>query len=72
MAELEIEVRKWGDSLAVIIPKHIVQQEGIRVHDNVHIKIEKETDFSDIFGLTRSKLQKTVQELKDDAKKGWD
>jgi len=41
MAELNVKVRKWGDSLAVIIPKEIADKEKIGTNDNIHIKIEK-------------------------------
>ena len=71
MAEVDVQVKKWGDSLAVIIPKEIVETEKIHIKDMVHIKIEKETDLSDIFGILRSKLKKTPQQLKNEGRKGW-
>lgn len=71
MAELNTKVKKWGDSLAIIIPKETANIEKISVSDNVHVKIEKETDLSDVFGILKGKLKKTAQQLKDESRKGW-
>ena len=71
MAELNVKVRKWGDSLAVIIPKEIADKEKINTNDNVHLRISKKTDLSDVFGILKGKLKKTAQQLKDESRKGW-
>jgi len=71
MAELNAKVRKWGDSLAIIIPKETAEVEKISVRDNVRIKIEKQADLSDVFGLLKGRLKKTAQQLKDESRKGW-
>ncbi len=71
MAELNAKVRKWGDSLAVIIPKETADTEKISASDNVRIKIVKQTDLSDVFGLLKGKLKKSAQQLKDESRKGW-
>ena len=70
MAEIDALARKWGDSLAVIIPKDIVKAERIRPHDKVHLTIQKEQDLSDLFGTLST--EKTAQQLKDEAKEGWE
>ncbi len=72
MVEVNVKVRKWGDSLAVIIPKEIAEREKIRVEDNVNLKIEKEANLSDVFGILKGKLKKTAQQLKNEARRGWD
>ena len=72
MAELKAQVRKWGDSLAVIIPKEIAARERIRVKDRIRLIIEKELDLSDLFGAAKGKLRGTPQELKNESRKGWD
>ena len=71
MPELNARVRKWGDSLAVIIPKELAEKERIRVEDKIHLKIEKGRDFSDLFGIAKGKLKKTAQQLKDESREGW-
>jgi len=72
MAEIDVQVKKWGDSLAVVIPKGVVDQENIAVKDSVHLKVEKKVDISDIFGVAKNKAKFSIQQLKDEARKGWD
>ncbi|MBI4145877.1 AbrB/MazE/SpoVT family DNA-binding domain-containing protein [Candidatus Woesearchaeota archaeon] len=72
MAETDLEIKKWGDSLAVIIPKEIVRKVKLRPKDRIHVTLEKEVDLSDIFGIAKGKLKESVQQLKDEAKNGWD
>jgi len=70
MKELDTLARKWGDSIAIIIPKVIVKLERIRPKDRVHVIIKKEDDLSDLFG--KFKTKKTPQQLKDESKEGWE
>ena len=51
MADINVKVRKWGDSLAVIIPKEVAKQEKIRVQDKIHLRIDKEMDICEINNL---------------------
>lgn len=69
MAEIDTRARKWGDSIAVILPKNIVDEESIRVNDRIHVSVQKEHDLSDLFG--KFKTKKTPQELKDESRNGW-
>ena len=71
MAELNARVRKWGDSLAVITPKEIVDKERISTNDQIHLSISKKNDLSDVFGILKGKIRKTAQQLKDESRKGW-
>ena len=71
MAELNVKVRKWGDSLAVIIPKEIANKERINASDTIHMSIIKQTDISDVFGILKGKLKKSAQEIKDELRKEW-
>ena len=70
MKEIETKAKKWGDSIAIIIPKEIVKKEGIKVNQKLHIILKKEIDFSDVFGKWKTK--KTAQQLKDESKEDWD
>lgn len=66
---VEVEVKKWGNSLAVILPKDFIEKRNIREKDRVSIEIIKEADLSDIFGTLETDL--SAQEIKDEARKGW-
>lgn len=70
MADVETIARKWGDSLAIIIPRNIVEEEKIQPLDKIRISIHKEYDLSDLFG--KLKIKKTAQELKDESHNRWE
>ena len=69
---MDVEVKKWGDSLAVIIPKGIANQEKIAAKDKIHMRIEKESNILELYGIIKGKIKMTPQELKNEARKGWD
>ena len=68
--EIEVKAKKWGDSIGVIIPKEVVEQEKIKPNDKLNIIIAKKTDLSRFFGTLKTK--KSTQEMKDDARRIWD
>jgi len=70
MRRVEIVARRWGDSIAIIIPREVTRTERIRPNDRVSVIIEKEDDLSDLFG--KFKTKKSPQELKDESRKGWE
>jgi len=52
MTMAEIKIKKWGNSLALIVPKGIVRQEEIDEGDIVKVEIEKEKRV-DAFGILK-------------------
>jgi len=68
--EVEVIVKKWGNSLAAILPKELVEKEHIKVNQKVRLLVVKPADLSDIFGSL--KLKKSAQQLKDLARAGWE
>jgi antitoxin component of MazEF toxin-antitoxin module len=70
MEKIKVLARKWGDSIAVILPSDVVKKEGIAPLDNIIVGVEREDDISDFFG--KLKTEKTAQELKDESRKGWE
>jgi len=69
MIEIETKARKWGDSIALIIPSEIVREEDIKQNDSLRIVIQKEDNLTDLFG--RLKIKKTAQRLKDESRNSW-
>lgn len=69
--ELKTRVRKWGDSIAVIIPKSIAESEKIRENDEITIEFKRKLLAGELFGKFPRLSKKSAQELKDDAKNGW-
>ena len=67
--EAEAIVRKWGDSIGLIIPKDIVEREKIKPNSRVKFEVVKVSDISDTFGKLKRKI--SGQEFKDLARAGW-
>lgn len=65
-----VTVKKWGSSMAVIIPKEIVKTQDIKEGDDIVLHVFKKGDLSDIFGTLKTKL--TGQQLKDLSRKEWE
>jgi len=61
--------KKWGSSIGIIVPKEIVEKQGIKAGDDIVVNIFKKGDLSDIFGKLKTKM--TGQEFKDMAREGW-
>ena len=63
-------VKKWGNSVGIILPAEVVKEKNIHVNDVIEIKIEgKIRPISELFGIC--KLDKPTQEIKDELRKGW-
>ncbi len=71
--EIKTIVKKWGSSLGVILPKSVVIENRIRENEEIIIEIKKRTFAGEMFGkYPEWKSKKTGQELKDEARRGWD
>lgn len=64
-----VVARKWGNSVGVTIPPEMLAKEKIRPNDSVLVSVRKATTIDDVFGLIKSK--RSIQEIKDEVKKGW-
>jgi len=69
---IEVKIKKWGNSLGVILPKEIVDKEKFKENEKVMINIVKEADLSDIFGSLKGKIKMSGQKMKNLAREGWD
>ncbi|MBI3588515.1 AbrB/MazE/SpoVT family DNA-binding domain-containing protein [Candidatus Micrarchaeota archaeon] len=63
------EAKKWGGSLAVVIPREVIEAEGVKEGDELDFKVKKLQGFHSLFGAFPSKT--SGQKLKDEARKGW-
>jgi hypothetical protein len=69
MATLRGIIRKWGNSLGIIIPKETVIEEGIHENDEVEVLITKIPRIQDLFG--KIKLGVTAQRVKEELRREW-
>ena len=61
--------KKWGSSIAVILPKKLVEKQGIKAGDEIVISIFRKGNLNDIFGKLKTKMP--GQKFKDMAREGW-
>ena len=65
----EVTVKKWGNSVGVILPKEFVQKQSLKENDRVLVEVVKEADLSNLFCSLNRKM--SGQEFKDLVREGW-
>lgn len=71
MIETEAQIRGWGRSLGIVIPKEAAIKGRIKIGDNVKILIKKEHNpLKETFGILKLK-RRTDEILKEIDKEGW-
>ena len=73
MIELKSKIRKWGNSLGIVVPQQVIGNEKIKEGDEVSVFINKEEDnvLRDMFGSfkfsksTDDLLKEVDEELED-------
>ena len=72
MEEVESQVREWGRSLGVVIPKKVALREQLRAGDIIKIVLLKKSNaLKKTFGTFKFK-KSTESMLKEVDKEGWD
>jgi antitoxin component of MazEF toxin-antitoxin module len=61
-------MRKWGNSLGVVIPREEASKEGLHENDEVEIVITKAVDIRQLFGKYKFR---DLQSVKDELREGW-
>lgn len=69
MTVIQTEVKKWGNSMAVVIPREITKKEHIKENQKLTLIIVKETKnvLKETFGTF--KFKKSAQQMKDEIRK---
>lgn len=67
---MEAMTRKWGNSLGVALPQRVIREEKLHENQKIIIEIKRATDLTKLRGLM--KFTKTVQQLKDEMRAGWE
>ncbi len=68
---VEVKLKRWGNSMAVIVPSTLIEQKNMKENDTLLIEVIKKADLSDIVGMIK-KRKLSGQEFKDLAREGWD
>ena len=64
----KLKVKRWGNSLGVVLPKALVEEEKIIEGEEVEISVRK---VSDVRVLRGKYPFKDLQHEKDEMKRGW-
>lgn len=65
-------VKRWGNSMALIIPADTVKTRKIAEGEEVVFTLTKVADLSYVFGTLKRKPGLSGQQFKDEAKAGWE
>lgn len=68
--EIVTKVRKWGSSLAVILPKRLVESQKVNENDELTLLIKKRPLAGELFGKF-PQWKRSAQQIKDEMRKGW-
>ena len=72
MEEIELQIREWGRSLGVVIPKKVVSKEHLKAGDKINlILLKKSRAIQRTFGTFKFK-KSTEQMLREADKESWD
>lgn len=69
MIGMKAKPKKWGNSLAVIIPDQVVKKAGIRAGKPLELIITEKATVQPLWGTLKTK--KTALRLKKEAAEGW-
>ena len=67
---IQAKIRRWGNSMAVIIPNRLIQERRFKENDEIIIEVVQKADISNNFGLIK-KRKMSGQKFKDMVRKGW-
>jgi antitoxin component of MazEF toxin-antitoxin module len=68
VVQAKARLKKWGNSLGVVIPKEAAESNGLRVGEEVEIRVTKVRDITELRGKYPTA---DLQAAKDEMRKGW-
>ena len=66
---VKAKVKCWGNSLGIVLPKTLVEEEGLKEGEEVEVTVRK---VSDVRSLRGKYPFKDLQHEKDEMKRGWE
>ncbi len=71
MVEIEVIPRRWGNSIAVIIPADVVEKKNIQENKPIVITVEQKRPKAGVLWGYLKDWKTPTQQLKDEARAGW-
>ncbi|QQG49254.1 MAG: hypothetical protein HY247_02790 [archaeon] len=62
-------VRRFGNSLGVVVPFEEAERMGLSPGDSVELEVVRKANLKDLFGTI--KFANSAQEIKDEDRQGW-
>ena len=71
MTVIEAKVKKWGNSLGIILPSYVVEARKIKENDSIQILFVPDSSkaLRETFGMGKGKLTKSAQQFKDELRR---
>lgn len=71
MAIIKSQIKKWGNSYGMVIPKETIRNENLKENQQVEVILLKDSRkvLKEMFGIAKDKLKKSAQQLKDEIRK---
>ena len=68
MTVVKSQIKKWGNSYGMIIPKTIMKSEHLQENQDIEIILVKDSKkvLKETFGMAKGKLKKSAQQIKDE------
>jgi len=67
---IEVIVKKWGNSMGVVLPKQLIEKERLKENERIFVEIVKEADLTKMFGILPRKM--SGQKFKEMVRRGWE
>ena len=74
METIEVKVKKWGNSLGVVIPKEVINSKNLKEGSELELVIKplNKTKVKNVFGILKGKIKKSSDQiLKEVDKELW-
>ena len=71
MEVIQTKVRRWGNSLGIVIPSNTVEARNIKENEDIKVLIIKDSKkvLRETFGIGKGKITKSGQQFKDEARR---
>ena len=67
---ISTKLRKWGNSIGIVIPNEILKEKNLREGEEVIIEVNKKNKIKQLFGSLKT-LKIDSQKIKDELRKDW-
>ena len=70
---LKGKIKKWGNSFGIVIPKEVIDNEGLKENQYIEFFIVRNDSakvLKETYGLLKGRFRKSEQQMKDELREG--